>query len=1348
MLKNYILVLIICICVTGELLEEMHGNRRRKKRPTYGVRTVEITKGKKGFGFTITGDAPCILKCIVTGSPAERAGLKPGDYLIAVNGTNVSKVPHDAVACLIGLSNLLKLQIAENYFSDSSDDEFPVNRPKPKYPNRLRHKNQQTRAEKVVCDLQSGAIFSEHAAIHMSETAFMSDRDWPENFPSNPPNPPPAAPPPPRVLPKGPPPNVTTPSTSPTRLHPDQMRLMTVDTRQSSRTPRPTLKEEPPQHLPRLRHSPKKKEKLQKGKNQQIPDNKEDLDSQIEPPQQHYQYQQQAPPIAHKKQQLHTQCQPRSHQLQQHLSQLSSHPPHPQHPVHSQPLPLPPHSQQHATYPPHSSHPNHSQLIAHSQHLTHPPLTQHQPMSHQSISHHQSISQHQNLSQHQPSLHQSHTSISQHQAISHPSISQHQSISHPSISQHQSVSHPSISQHQSVSHPSISQHQSVVLPSISQHQSVSHQSIPQHQAISHHQAISQHQSHIHHQKLSQISIPPGEHQVHYNHIQLRQSQHQNHPKPHHMIQHQQPLQQSQHNHLQQHTLHQITQQQKQQPQDSCHNAVQVEGDVYNVGITEQEINNLLYPTLAELQQQAPPQEAGESLYRAVVGYLGTIEMPKEPQGGSRLTAIRNCIRRLRIEKKVHTLVLMSVFTERVVLTNPHGLTLAQYPAERITFCGVYADDKKFFGLVTIHGTSSDELSDASQDGDMISTTTSSSCHVFMVDPRMVQHSDHARRAKNFRIECSLAPDDMAGQCLEFPDSADPILHAIMSLYRNRVGFHLDTGAPGLIDVEAQMSPQHSNTSSNSSNSDSGIGFRDEGGHHYHQNDRVIVVEVDDNQRMHIQNYQTHGNMRLNCNENLRSNMENIRASVDNHRANLTVSLANSVNTLVSESSDSGPAPNTIRTNLNITERNTQSANNLRAINTTTADKFRANLNESNSSKVLDNVRVNMNDNYHINVANNNNNNNNNINTNSSYNNADNLRASVSDSKRLNDIRASIAENSRLAKVNGRTSMTDDLRAALKENARQDGRTSITDEILGKRDSPIGGYCSPVEADRLNVRAMPDPISFERAPGFLSISDTPVHVASMRHSMHKYLQHKQEHLVKVSQKINRRESDVIGLNPLSVRAFSPSTTKQKTSPTPVSATANTQDPLDLELSLKLSPKVYGLPMRSSAPSERSFTRSLEDLRDSSTSDGVVGSSGLGGGNGSFRDGSESDHGLDRLRNVQLTPLARLLHVSETNLTRYGPVGGYGHETHRGAFRAVPPRSHRIVHSSPLVRGVGLVTSMNRPSDSGDEHTETTENTGDQEGSQDVHPPTEEEFSHSDLEQVSHLFFSILFVFISF
>ena len=58
-------------------------------------------------------------------------------------------------------------------------------------------------------------------------------------------------------------------------------------------------------------------------------------------------------------------------------------------------------------------------------------------------------------------------------------------------------------------------------------------------------------------------------------------------------------------------------------------------------------------------------------------------MPKGVGQSGGLQEIRNCIRRLRVEKKVHTLVLFCIFPSQVVLINHHGLKLAVFPAENI-----------------------------------------------------------------------------------------------------------------------------------------------------------------------------------------------------------------------------------------------------------------------------------------------------------------------------------------------------------------------------------------------------------------------------------------------------------------------------------------------------------------------------------------------------------------------------------------------------------------------------------------------------------------------------------------
>ena len=58
-----------------------------------------------------------------------------------------------------------------------------------------------------------------------------------------------------------------------------------------------------------------------------------------------------------------------------------------------------------------------------------------------------------------------------------------------------------------------------------------------------------------------------------------------------------------------------------------------------------------------------------------------------------------------------------------------------------------------------------------------------SCHVFMVDSRLVAHEGHAARAHAFRFQCTADAAGDGRACLEFPPTAEPIL---------QVGFNLLT----------------------------------------------------------------------------------------------------------------------------------------------------------------------------------------------------------------------------------------------------------------------------------------------------------------------------------------------------------------------------------------------------------------------------------------------------------------------------------------------------------------------------------------------------------------------------
>ncbi|XP_061194561.1 regulator of G-protein signaling 12-like isoform X2 [Saccostrea echinata] len=212
--------------------------------------------------------------------------------------------------------------------------------------------------------------------------------------------------------------------------------------------------------------------------------------------------------------------------------------------------------------------------------------------------------------------------------------------------------------------------------------------------------------------------------------------------------------------------------------------------------------------------------------RVIVGYIGSIEMPSDANKPHiRLQSIRNAVRRLRVEQKIHTLVLMEISQEGVKLTNGMGTTVAHYPVERLAFSGVCPDDKRFFGIVTLHSVSGDEMSDgtASQEEE---SASSGSCHVFMVDPEMRFHNIHAQKAKTFGITCTTAPDrhhQERSHCTEFPRSATPIIVSITNLYKDRPA-GINDNEVALSQAFADPSREPRRSVSNSSNSDSGLGL--------------------------------------------------------------------------------------------------------------------------------------------------------------------------------------------------------------------------------------------------------------------------------------------------------------------------------------------------------------------------------------------------------------------------------------------------------------------------------------------------------------------------------------------
>jgi C-terminal processing protease CtpA/Prc len=65
------------------------------------MRTVNITKGSAGYGFSLRGQHPVYMVAVASDGPAALAGVVPGDHILGINGLDVSDSSHDDVVALI-----------------------------------------------------------------------------------------------------------------------------------------------------------------------------------------------------------------------------------------------------------------------------------------------------------------------------------------------------------------------------------------------------------------------------------------------------------------------------------------------------------------------------------------------------------------------------------------------------------------------------------------------------------------------------------------------------------------------------------------------------------------------------------------------------------------------------------------------------------------------------------------------------------------------------------------------------------------------------------------------------------------------------------------------------------------------------------------------------------------------------------------------------------------------------------------------------------------------------------------------------------------------------------------------
>ncbi|XP_053194854.1 delphilin [Scomber japonicus] len=77
-------------------------------------RTVRVCKGNMSFGFTLRGHAPVWIDSVVPGSPADKAGLKPGDRILFLNGLDMRTSSHEKVVSMLQGSGAMPTLVVED----------------------------------------------------------------------------------------------------------------------------------------------------------------------------------------------------------------------------------------------------------------------------------------------------------------------------------------------------------------------------------------------------------------------------------------------------------------------------------------------------------------------------------------------------------------------------------------------------------------------------------------------------------------------------------------------------------------------------------------------------------------------------------------------------------------------------------------------------------------------------------------------------------------------------------------------------------------------------------------------------------------------------------------------------------------------------------------------------------------------------------------------------------------------------------------------------------------------------------------------------------------------------------
>lgn len=83
------------------LVSDINALSRCQDMAQFKPKVISLNKrSSQTFGFflrTEQGEPGHLIRCLETGGPAEMAGMKDGDRIVRVNGTDVDDLPHSEV---------------------------------------------------------------------------------------------------------------------------------------------------------------------------------------------------------------------------------------------------------------------------------------------------------------------------------------------------------------------------------------------------------------------------------------------------------------------------------------------------------------------------------------------------------------------------------------------------------------------------------------------------------------------------------------------------------------------------------------------------------------------------------------------------------------------------------------------------------------------------------------------------------------------------------------------------------------------------------------------------------------------------------------------------------------------------------------------------------------------------------------------------------------------------------------------------------------------------------------------------------------------------------------------------